>query len=173
MGQQVLCQSRATTGIHGLHIATSTGGTAESTRERSNTMRSGLRVGRLFGIHIHIDWSWLLIFFLVTWNLATSFAQIHPAWGLGLAWGVAVIAALLFFASVLAHELAHALVAKAQNIPVRNITLFLFGGVSNIEQEPPSPGAEFLMAIVGPITSIVLGVVFLLAAGLGLNAMGD
>jgi Zn-dependent protease/CBS domain-containing protein len=136
-------------------------------------MRSGLRLGRLFGISIHIDWSWLLIFFLITWNLATSFAQIHPAWGPALSWSVAIIAALLFFASVLAHELAHALVAKAQHIPVRNITLFLFGGVSNIEQEPPSPGAEFVLAIVGPITSIVLGILFLLAAGLGLGAMGD
>jgi Zn-dependent protease/CBS domain-containing protein len=136
-------------------------------------MRSGLRLGRLFGIQIHIDWSWLLIFFLITWNLATSFAQIHPAWGPALTWSLAILAALLFFVSVLAHELAHALVAKAQDIPVRNITLFLFGGVSNIEQEPPSPGAEFLMAIVGPITSIVLGIIFLLAAGLGLSAMRD
>src|SRR5919109_3956471 len=132
-------------------------------------MRSGLRLGWLFGISIHIDWSWLLIFFLITWNLATSFAQIRPAWEPVLTWGVALVAALLFFASVL----AHALVAKAQNIPVRNITLFLFGGVSNIEQEPPSPRAEFLMAIVGPITSIVLGIIFLLAAGLGVNAMAD
>jgi Zn-dependent protease/CBS domain-containing protein len=136
-------------------------------------MRSGLRLGRLFGISINIDWSWLLIFFLVTWNLATSFAQIHPAWEPALTWGLGIVAALLFFASVLAHELAHALVAKAQNIPVRNITLFLFGGVSNLEQDPPSPRAEFLMAIVGPITSIVLGVIFLLAAGLGVGAMGN
>jgi Zn-dependent protease/CBS domain-containing protein len=128
-------------------------------------MRSGFRIGRLFGINIYVDWSWLLIFFLVTWNLATSFTQVHPTWAPALTWGVAIVAALLFFASVLAHELAHSVVAQMQDIPVRNITLFLFGGVSNIQQEPKSPRAEFLMAIVGPFTSIVLGIVFLLVAG--------
>jgi Zn-dependent protease/CBS domain-containing protein len=128
-------------------------------------MRSGFRIGRLFGINIYVDWSWLLIFFLVTWNLATSFTQVHPTWAPALIWGVAIVAALLFFTSVLAHELAHSVVAQMQDIPVRNITLFLFGGVSNIQQEPKSPRAEFLMAIVGPFTSIVLGIVFLLAAG--------
>jgi Zn-dependent protease len=128
-------------------------------------MRNGLRIGQLFGITIYVDWSWLLIFLLVTWNLATGFAQVHPNWGPGLSWSVAIVAALLFFASVLAHELAHSIVARAQGIPVRNITLFLFGGVSNIQQEPRSPRDEFLMAIVGPITSIVMGVICLLVAG--------
>jgi Zn-dependent protease len=129
-------------------------------------MRNGLRIGRLFGINIFVDWSWLLIFSLVTWNLATGFALVHPTWGAGLNWVLAIIAAQLFFMSVLAHELAHSLVARAQNIPVRNITLFLFGGVSNIQQEPRSPRAEFVMAIVGPITSIVIGVVCLLVAAI-------
>jgi Zn-dependent protease/CBS domain-containing protein len=128
-------------------------------------MRNGLRIGRIFGINIFIDWSWLLIFVLVSWNLASGFAQVHPTWGAGSTWTVAIVAALLFFASVLAHELAHAVAAKAQGMQVRNITLFLFGGVSNIQQEPPSPRAEFVMAIVGPLTSIVLGFVLLFAAG--------
>jgi Zn-dependent protease/predicted transcriptional regulator len=128
-------------------------------------MRNGWHIGRLFGINIYVDWSWLLILLLVTGNLATGFAQVHPNWGPGLIWIVAIVAALLFFASVLAHELAHSIVARAQDIPVRNITLFLFGGVSNIQQDPRSPRAEFLMAIVGPITSIVIGVICLLAAG--------
>jgi len=128
-------------------------------------LRSGFRIGRVFGIDIRVDWSWLFIFLLVTWNLSTVFGQSHPAWTPALIWGVAVIGALLFFGSVVGHELAHSVVAKARGIPVRNITLFLFGGVSNIQHDPNSPGAEFWMAIVGPLTSLVLGAVLLLLAG--------
>jgi len=130
------------------------------------TMKNGLRMGRLFGINIYLDWSWLLIFLLVAWSLATQFALMHPAWGPELAWSVAIAAALLFFASVLAHELAHSIVAQAQGIPVRNITLFLFGGVANIQQEPRSPRGEFLLAIVGPLTSLAIGGFCLLAVSL-------
>jgi Zn-dependent protease/CBS domain-containing protein len=129
-------------------------------------MRSGIHIGRIFGIDIYLDWSWIFIFLLVMWNLAAGvFPELHPQWGPELIWGTAFVASLLFFASVLAHELSHSLVAKSQGIPVRNITLFLFGGVSNIQREPPSPAAEFVMAVVGPLTSIVLGVIFLLLSG--------
>jgi Zn-dependent protease/CBS domain-containing protein len=117
----------------------------------------GFKFGRLFGIEIRVDWSWLFIFFLTTWNLSVAFGQFHPDWGGALRWGLAVLAALLFFASVLAHELAHSLVARARGIPVRSITLFLFGGVSNIQREPPSPGTEFIMALLGPVVSLVIG----------------
>ncbi len=120
-------------------------------------MRSGFRIGRIYGINIRVDWSWLLIFLLVTWNLGTLFGGLHADWGPVLRWGVAIIAALLFFISVLAHEMAHSLVAKARGLPVRSITLFLFGGVSNIQREPDSPSAEFWMAVLGPITSLVIG----------------
>lgn len=129
-------------------------------------MRSGIHVGRILGIDIYVDWSWIFIFLLVMWNLAAGmFPELHPQWGPALTWGTAFVASLLFFASVLAHELSHSLVARSQGIPVRNITLFLFGGVSNIQREPPSPAAEFVMAIVGPLTSVVLGVIFLLLSG--------
>lgn len=127
-------------------------------------LRSGFRVGRIFGIDIRLDWSWLLILLLVVWNLSTVFGSVHPNWGIGLVWGTAIVAALLFFGSVLLHELAHSLVAKARGIPVQSITLFLFGGVSNIQREPESPGSEFVMAVLGPITSLVLGGVLLTIA---------
>ena len=127
-------------------------------------MRNGLRLGKILGIEVRVDWSWLFIFFLVTWNLAMVFGQRHADWGLAVTWGTALAASLLFFASVLAHEMAHSLVARSRGMPVHNITLFLFGGVSNIQREPTSPQSEFLMAIVGPLTSIVLGYFFLILA---------
>jgi Zn-dependent protease/CBS domain-containing protein len=135
-------------------------------------MRSGFRIGQIFGIDINIDWSWVFIFLLVTWNLSAVFGQFHSDWGLGRRWGIALIAAILFFASVLAHELAHSLMARAQGMPVRSITLFLFGGVSNIQRHPPSPRAEFLITIVGPMTSIVLGVVFIFLSGVSAGPLG-
>ena len=134
-------------------------------------MRNGFSIGRIFGIRIDIDWSWLFILLLVTWNLSLVFGQVHSDWGLGLRLGVCLAAALLFFASVLAHELAHSLMARAQGVPVRSITLFLFGGVSNIQRQPPSPKAEFLITIVGPVTSFLIGVLFLLLSGVGMGAV--
>jgi Zn-dependent protease/CBS domain-containing protein len=96
----------------------------------------------------------------------------RPDWSPWLSWAVGIAGSLLLFASVLLHELAHALVAKARGLPVRKITLFLFGGASNIEGEPDSPETEFLMALVGPGVSVALGVVFLLAGGLMAGAPG-
>jgi Zn-dependent protease len=128
-------------------------------------MRTGFRVARLFGINVFIDWSWIFIFLLVTWNLAAAvFPAIHPDWEFGLILAISVAASVLFFVSVLVHELAHSLVAKARGLPVRSITLFIFGGVSNIEREPPSPLTEFLVAVVGPLTSVGLGFLLLYLA---------
>jgi Zn-dependent protease len=124
-------------------------------------MRGSFRLGRISGIEIGIHYSWLLIFVLVASTLALGFfkqalSDPNPA----ISWAAGVIAAMALFASVLIHELAHSLVAQARGIPVRSITLFLFGGVSNLEQEAEKPGAEFAMAIVGPVTSLGLALVF-------------
>jgi len=136
-------------------------------------MRSGFRVGKIFGIEIRVDWSWLVILLLVIWNLSATFGAIHHDWRTPLVWGTSIIAAFLFFASVLAHELAHSLVARARGIPVRDITLFLFGGVSDLQREPASPGAEFLIAIVGPLTSLVLGGFLVLLVGASVGPVQD
>lgn len=135
-------------------------------------MRRGFQIGKLFGIKIRVDWSWLLIFLLVTWNISTAFGNFHSDWSAALRWGMGIISALLFFASVLAHEMAHSLIARAQGVPVRSITLFLFGGVSNIQEEPDSPSKEFWMAILGPVTSLVIGALLLFGVGttVGLQA---
>ena len=135
-------------------------------------MKSGLRLGKIFGININIDWSWLLIFALVSWSLASSFSLAHPGWTIFMQWGLALSAALLFFASILAHELAHSVMARAMGVPVRNITLFLFGGISNIQKEPKSPSAELAITIVGPLTSFILGGIFL-ALGVGTVAINN
>ncbi|MGA7120408.1 MAG: site-2 protease family protein [Polyangiaceae bacterium] len=120
----------------------------------------GFRIGRVFGIDLRVDWSWTFIFVLLTWNLVTVFSRWHPDWSAPGAFAVAAATTLAFFGCVLLHELAHSVVAVRFGMRVRSITLFLFGGVSDIEKEPPSAKAEFLMAIVGPITSIALGLIF-------------
>ena len=129
-------------------------------------MHSGVKIGRLFGITVRVDWSWLFIFLLVTWSLSSSFGQIHADWSGVLRWGTAAAAALLFFGSVLAHEFAHSLYARSKGVPVRSLTLFLFGGVSNLEKEPSSPQHEFWMAILVPLTSLVIGIGLLVIVSL-------
>jgi Zn-dependent protease/CBS domain-containing protein len=125
------------------------------------------RLGKVFGIDIRIDWSWVFIFVLMTWNLCATFTRWHPQWPRAEQGLVALAASLLFFACVLLHELAHSAMAVRFGMSVRSITLFLFGGVSNIEHEPPSARAEFWTAIVGPLTSLALGAMFL---GCGVGA---
>lgn len=121
-------------------------------------MPGSFRIGTLAGIDIYINYSWLIILVFLIWSLATGwFAVLYPGWSPALYWITSTIAALLLFVSVLLHELAHSVVARARGLTVKNITLFIFGGVSNIEQEPSSPGVEFQMAIVGPLTSILIG----------------
>ena len=121
-------------------------------------MPGSFRLGTFAGIDIYINYSWLIILVFLIWSLATNwFAVLYPGWSPALYWITSTIAALLLFVSVLLHELAHSVVARARGLSVKNITLFIFGGVSNIEQEPKSPGVEFQVAIVGPLVSILLG----------------
>ena len=117
-------------------------------------LSEGIPIGRIFGISIRIHISWFLIFGLLTWALTVS----YPAdWGLAVRITTAVVTSLLFFASVLLHELMHSIVAIRNKIPVKSITLFIFGGVSQITEEPREPGMEFRIAIAGPLTSLILG----------------
>jgi Zn-dependent protease/predicted transcriptional regulator len=123
-------------------------------------MPGSLRIGKIAGIDIFIHVSWIIILVLLTVSLAIGwFPQLYPGQSTAAYWIVSLIAALLLFVSVLLHELAHSLVARRRGLPVKNITLFIFGGVSNIEQEPKDPGIEFQVAVVGPLTSILIGVV--------------
>lgn len=128
---------------------------------------SGIRLGRIAGVQVEIDWSLLIIFALVTFSLGAQMLPAwHPDWSVPLRWLIAFVAAVLFFASVLAHELSHAIVGRRMGISVKRITLFMFGGMAHMENEPTTPRAELWMAIVGPITSAVIGLVAILSAWL-------
>jgi Zn-dependent protease/CBS domain-containing protein len=132
----------------------------------------GFRIGSIAGIDINVDWSLLVIFLLVTFSLGGGvFPTWHPDWGVGLSWLTAAIAAALLLASILVHELSHAIVGRAQGIPIRRITLFVFGGMAHLEREPHTWSAELLMAIVGPITSFVIGIACLFAGGFALGGV--
>jgi Zn-dependent protease len=127
--------------------------------------RQGISLGRVLGIPIVLDYSWFLIFALVAWTLASGyFPSEFTNWPTAEYWLVGIATAIIFFLSVLLHELGHSIVAKHYGIPVSSIKLFIFGGVSQIGTEPPSARVEFLMAIVGPLVSFALAGVF---AGLG------
>src|SRR5215475_13646871 len=123
-------------------------------------MPGSFRIGKIAGIDIQVNVSWLVILVLLTFSLAVSwFPATVPRQSTLIYWVLGFIAALLLFVSVLLHELAHSLVARARGLPVKNIVLFIFGVVSNIEQEPQTPGIEFAMAFVGPVVSLLIGVV--------------
>lgn len=122
----------------------------------------GLRIGSVFGIDLALHASLLVISILIATSLGFGVLPAwHPEWGAALVWAVALTATVGLFLSILVHELSHALVGRAFGIPVKRITLFLFGGVANMEREPPTPGSELLMALAGPATSFVLGVLLL------------
>lgn len=120
-----------------------------------------LRIGKLFGIPLEVDASWFFIFFLVASTLTTSYfpsalPDREPVTYVALGF----VTALAFFVSLVLHELAHSLVARAGGVRIARVTLFLFGGVSQMEEEPKGPGHEFVVAMAGPLTSVVLAVTF-------------
>lgn len=124
-------------------------------------MKGSLRVARIAGIDISIHYTWIIIFLLITWSLAAGYFPLaYPGWDQLIYWLTSAVAALALFISVLLHELAHSLVAKSRGLPVKSITLFLLGGVSNLESEPEKPGVEFVVAIAGPLSSLALAAIF-------------
>lgn len=119
------------------------------------------RIGKLFGIDIEINYTWFIIFGLVTAALAFAyFPTVYPGLSVGVSVVMGIITSFLFFASVLLHELMHSVVAMRNGMHIQKITLFIFGGVSQLTDEPQTPGIEFRMAIAGPGTSFVLGIAF-------------
>ncbi len=131
-------------------------------------MRSQIRLVRLFGVELGLHYSWMVIAVLIAFSLAAHFRQMHPGWSVATVWGSAILTALLFFVFIFAHELSHALVAKARGVPIRRIVLFALGGVAQIEKEPTRASTEFLMGVVGPATSLVIGLALLgIARALG------
>ncbi len=124
-------------------------------------MKNSLRLGTVFGIPLEIHYTWFIVFALVTLSLATGyFPSRYPDWSLVATLAIGLLTSLLFFASVLVHELAHSIVALGWGIPVKGITLFIFGGVASIGREPERPLAEFLVAIAGPASSLLLALGF-------------
>ena len=120
----------------------------------------GIRIGRILGIPIFLDLSWILIFGLITLSLASQFAKVYPNWNIAEQWGVGVATSLLFFGSVVFHELSHSVVAQHYKIRVMSITLFLFGGLARIGREPSNAMQEFNIAIAGPLASGFLAAAF-------------
>jgi Zn-dependent protease/CBS domain-containing protein len=136
-------------------------------------MKGSLRIARIAGIDIGIHYTWILIFILITWSLAVGYFPIqYPGWEGWVYWVASGVAAFLLFFSVLFHELAHSLLAKSRGLPVKGITLFLLGGISNLESEPEKPGVEFAVAIIGPIASVILAGIFKAVDLLGFAGWG-
>jgi Zn-dependent protease/CBS domain-containing protein len=133
-----------------------------------------IRIGSILGISIEINFTWFIIFALVTLSLGTAyFPQQYPDLPAATNFVLGFITSILFFGSVIFHELFHSIVAKLNNLPIRKITLFIFGGVAQMTQEPSNPGVEFKMAVAGPLSSLglafIFGLIWLLGRSIGLS----
>jgi Zn-dependent protease/CBS domain-containing protein len=124
-------------------------------------MRAQIKLGSIQGVKIGLHYSWLIIALLITLSLRAYFRLHDSEWGESVIWATAIITTLLFFTTIVVHELSHALVAKAHGLPVRSITLFALGGVAEIEKETPDARTEFWIGIIGPITSCLIGFICL------------
>ena len=124
------------------------------------TKGSNIRIGRVFGIPLEVSYSWFIVLILVTVLLARQFGDNNQGWSFTQRWGIGGITSILFFISVLIHELSHSLIAIKKGIPVKCITLFIFGGISQISREAGRPPTEFIIAAVGPFSSFILGAIF-------------
>ncbi|MBI2853136.1 MAG: site-2 protease family protein [Chloroflexi bacterium] len=124
-------------------------------------LKGGIPIGSIFGIAIRLNYSWFIVFGLVTWALAAGyFPTVDPTLSAAVRVAAGLVTSVLFFGSVLAHELMHSIFAQRFGIPVQSITLFIFGGVSQITKEPQKPKDELRIALAGPLTSLVIGGIF-------------
>ena len=123
-------------------------------------MGASLRLGKILGIPVEINASWFVVFLLLTLVLVQELGETNLNWPVAQSWLVAMVLVVLFFMSVLTHEFSHSILARHKGIPVQGITLFIFGGVSRLSREPDRPMTEFSVAVVGPLTSLLLAAVF-------------
>jgi len=145
-----------------------------TTKRRERMMDGNFRIGRFGGVEVRLHWSLLAVFALIVWSLADGvFPSQNPGLSDGAYLAMAIVAAFLFLASILLHELGHSWVARREGLEVDSITLWLFGGVAQFKDRFASPGAEFRVALSGPLVSIGLGVVFVLIALAGLPSAVD
>jgi len=126
--------------------------------------RGSFRIARIAGIDLRLHYSWVVIAALITFSLGAHFHAMNRGWSNATVWAAAVVTGILFFAGLIAHELSHAMVARARGLGIHKITLFLLGGVAQIEQEPGTPSTEFWMAIAGPAMSVAIGIICLALA---------
>src|SRR3974377_943840 len=137
-------------------------------------MHSNIKLGRISGIEIGLHYSWFIIAALIAFSLGEPFRQANPNWCTNQIWIAALFTAVLFFASLLLHELSHSLVAQARGLKVKAITLFALGGVSQIQDDAADAKTEFWVAIAGPIASLIIGFGCLaIAVGLGWQRSGE
>jgi len=146
----------------GSHLGSASGPPPATARDSAPP--TGFRLGRVFGIPIYLHPSWFIIFLLITVTLRNQFTSDHAGWSSAQLWALGIITSVLFFASVIFHELSHSAVAKLYRIPVASITLFVFGGLARISREPDNAKQEFNIAIAGPLSSIFLSGCFWLVA---------